>query len=154
MAKDAPQISDEQWIKVAPLLPQPQASPRGGRKPAANRPCFEGLLWIMRSGARWKDLPRDGRFPSYSTCRRRLHQWEEQGIWLDAWRAFLGQLDAQGRLDWQETFADGSFAPAKKGAKASANPAAAKVQSGWWWSMAKVFLWEFTSTRPRRTKRR
>ena len=43
-------------------------------------------------------------------------QWEEEGVWLDAWRALLGALDEEGLLKWDETFLDGSFAPAKKGA--------------------------------------
>ena len=76
-----------------------------------NRPRFEGILWVLRSGARWKDLPAS--YPSPSTCWRRLRLWEEQEVWLTAWRAFLAQLDRQGQLDWAKTFADGSFAPAR-----------------------------------------
>jgi transposase len=113
MARDISELTDKQWEKIAPLFPEPQASPWGGPKPIPNRPCFEGILWILRTGARWKDLPK--RYPSPSTCWRRLRDWEEQDIWLKAWRAFLGQLDVQGQLDWSEAFADGSFAPAKKG---------------------------------------
>ena len=152
MAKDAPQISDAQWALIAPLFPEPKPTPHGGRRPAPNRPCFEGLLWVLRSGARWKDMPE--RFPSYSTCRRRLLEWEEKGLWLKAWRTLLGHLDAQQRLDWEECFADGSFAMAKKGATRSAKPNAARVRSGWWWSTAKVFLWEAGSSVPRRTRSR
>jgi transposase len=140
MARDTSELTDEQWEKIAPLLPAPQASPWGGPKPIPNRPCLEGILWILRTGARWKDLPK--RYPSPSTCWRRLREWEDQDIWLKAWRAFLSQLDAQGQLDWSEAFADGSFAPAKKGGLASARRSGAKVRSGWWWSTAKVFLWE------------
>lgn len=150
MAKDEPLISDEQWEKIAPLLPEPKASPKGGPKPVPNRPVFEGILWVLRTGAPWKDLP--DRFPSYSTCRRRLIEWEEQGVWLEAWRKFLQQLDEQGKLDWSESFADGSFASAKKGDLGLAEPSGAKAQSGWWWSTAKVFLWEVTLPRPRPTK--
>jgi len=54
-------------------------------------------------------------FPSPSTCWRRLRQWEEEGVWLDAWRTLLGALDGEGLLQWDETFLDGSFAAAKKG---------------------------------------
>ena len=116
------ELSDEQWEKIAPFLPEPQASPSGGPKPIPNRPCFEGILWVLRSGARWKDLPAP--YPSPSTCWRRLCLWQKQEVWLKAWRAFLAQLDRQGQLDGAETpdqvrgrlFADGSFAPAKKGA--------------------------------------
>ena len=152
MAKDAPLITDAQWELIAPLFPEPEPSPRGGRRPASNRPCFEGLLWVLRSGARWRDMP--DRVPSYSTCRRRLLAWEDQGLWLKAWRTLLGRLDAQQKLDWEECFADGSFAMAKKGAKRSARPNAARARSGWWWSTAKVFLWEAGSSRPRRTRSR
>ena len=80
-------------------------------------------------GARWKDLPAS--YPSPSTCWRRLRLWEEQEIWVKAWRAFLAQLDRQGQLDLAETFADGSFAPAKKGGLVSASPRRAKGRSGW-----------------------
>src|SRR5215475_3916526 len=140
MARHTSELTDTQWTKIAPLLPEPQASPRGSPTPKPNRPCLEGILWILRTGARWQDLPE--RFPSPSTCWRRLRGWEEQGVWVKAWRTFLAQLDARGQLDWGETFADGSFAPAKKGGPKSARPNAARARSGWWWSTAKVFLWE------------
>jgi len=147
------ELTDAQWDKIKPFLPEPKGrSKKGGRPPKGNRDCLEGILWVLRSGARWKDLPRD--FPSASTCWRRLRDWEQAGLWLKIWRAFLGELDERGRLDWSECFADGSFAPAKKGGRVSARPSGARVRSGWWWSTAKVFLWESTWTRPARTSRR
>ncbi len=143
-------LKEEQWAKIAPLLPEPKRSSKGGRPPAANLPCFEGILWVLRSGARWKDLPKE--YPSYSTCRRRLLEWEDAGVWLAAWRALLGELDELQRLDLEECFADGSFAPAKKGGSASEKPNAERVQSGWWLQAAREFLWQPTSTRRRRAK--
>ena len=153
MARKArPLLTDQQWALIEPLLPQPVPSPKGGRKRIDNRRVVEGILWILRSGARWQDLP--DRYPSPSTCWRRLQSWEEQGVWLSIWRTFLGELDEQGRLDWEETFADGSFAPAKKGARASEKPNAGKARSGWWRQAVKVFRWEFNLPRRARTKRR
>jgi transposase len=146
------ELTDGQWEKIEPLMPKPKRSRKGGRPPSGNRACLEGILWVLRSGARWKDLPGD--FPSASTCWRRLQAWEADGLWLKIWRAFLGELDERGKLDWDECFADGSFAPAKKGARASARPNAARVRSGWWWSTAKAYLWARTSTRPARMRRR
>ncbi len=113
MAREQSELTNAQWERLAPLLPEPKVSPKGGRRPIANRPVFEGILWVLRSGARWKDLPK--RYPSPSTCWRRLQAWEEQGVWLRVWRAFLGMLDHKQALDWEETFADGTFSPAKKG---------------------------------------
>jgi transposase len=144
------QLTDAQWAKIEPLLPKFKRSAKGGRKPVENRRVVEGILWVLRSGARWKDLPSE--YPSPTPCWRRLHDWEEQDVWLKVWRTFLGELDEKGELDWAETFADGSFAPAKKGAPASERPNAERVRSGWWWSMAKVFLSETTWTRPVRRK--
>ena len=145
-----PELKEEQWAKIAPLLPEPKTSSKGGRKAVPNRPCFEGILWVLRSGARWKDLPSE--YPSYSTCRRRLLEWEDQGVWLKVWRRLLAELDAAQRLDWEECFADGSFASAKKGGAASERPNAERVQSGWWWQAAKEFLWQPISIRRRRAK--
>jgi transposase len=140
-------LSDEQWTNLEPLLPKERSR---GRPWANNRRVLEGLLWLLKTGARWRDLPKE--YPSASTCWRRLRRWEEQDIWLKIWRQFLSELDQKGRLDWSESFLDGSFAPAKKGGPASARPNAAKARSGWWWSTAKVFLWEANWPRPRPEK--
>jgi transposase len=150
MAEKTRFIKDEHWQKIEPLLPKRKPRPKGGRPPADNRRVLEGILWILRTGARWEDLPK--RYPSSSTCWRRLKLWEERGIWLDIWRAFLAQLDAKGALDWQEAFIDGSFAPAKKGGPASGKPEGAKARSGWWWQTARVFLWEAPLPRHRPRK--
>ena len=146
MAK--PMLSDKQWTRLEPLLPQKSSA---GRPWKDNRAVLEGILWILKTGARWRDLPADfGLSPA--TCWRRLRQWDEDAVWLKVWRQFLAELDRRGQLDWSESFIDGSFAPAKNGATASAKPSAARARSGWWWSTAKVFLWETTWTAPRRAK--
>jgi len=145
-----PFLTDEQWKQIGPLLPALPRSKKGGRPWAANRAVLEGILWILRTGARWQDLP--DRYPSPSTCWRRLQRWEEEDIWLEIWRALLSTLDERKQLDWSEAFADGTFAPAKKGGRGWAKPSGGKVQSAWWWSTAKVFLWEANWSRPARRK--
>ena len=123
---------------MTPLLPKLKVGERGGRPWANNRAVFEGILWVLRTGAPWADLPKE--YPGASTCWRRLKTWEEQGVWLRMWRAFLGELDERQQLDWSEAFIDGSFAPAKKGAPVSGRPRGGRARSGWWWSTAKEFL--------------
>jgi hypothetical protein len=81
---------------------------------------------------------------SPAICWRRLRPWEEQDVWLKVWRHFLAELDRRGQLDWRDSFIDGNFASAKKGATASGKPSGARARSGWWLSTAKVFLWETT----------
>jgi len=123
---------------------------RVGRPAVDNREVLEGILWILRSGVRLKDLPK--RYPSAFRCWRRLCCWEEEGLWLKVCRKFLGDLDVQCLLNWEEAFIDGSFAPAKKGALGSEKPKGAKDRSGWWWSTARVFLWQAPLPRYPRTK--
>ena len=140
MARSGALLTEAQWQKIAPLLPKPPKQRKGGRPWIQNRRVVEGILWILRSGARWQDLPE--KFPHPSTCWRRLRDWEERGVWLNIWRTFLSELNERQQLKWSESFLDGSFAPAKKGAAESEQPSGARGRSGWWWSTAAVFLWE------------
>jgi transposase len=152
MAKRGVRLTDKQWEKLEPLLPPVPTRQRGGRPVIGHRAVLDGILWVLKTGARWRDLPDE--YPSPSTCWRRLQQWEEQGVWLRIWRAFLGQLDERGRLDWENVFIDGSFAPAKKGGLTSEPPRGGRAQSSWWWSTARVFLWECPLPRPHQRKSR
>jgi transposase len=123
MARYGRLLTDAQWEKIRPLLPRPRSRRRGGRPRASDRKVLEGILWMLRSGARWQDLPEE--FPSPATCWRRLRDWEEQGVWLKIWRAFLAELNERKQLQWSESFLDGSFAPAKKGALEVEKPSGA-----------------------------
>jgi len=143
-------LSDRQWAVMENLLPKPRAKRRAGRPAANNRACVEGILWVLRTGARWRDLPAE--FPSPSTCWRRLRTWEEQGVWLRAWRELLGTLDQRGLLRWEETFLDATFFPAKKGGSRWAQQSAARARKPWYWPMARVYLSEFSSRLPHRTR--
>ena len=110
------QLSDEQWLLIADLFPAPPPSEKGGRPRRTARECFEGILWVLRTGARWKDLP--AHFPSPPTCWRRFKAWTEAGLLKKAWARLLRKLDRRGRIRWKEAIADGTFSSAKKGANA------------------------------------
>ncbi|WJF91276.1 transposase [Paraburkholderia bonniea] len=72
-------ITDEEWQRVAPLLPElrPRSELRG--RPLANtRSVLNGVLWVMYSGATWSAMPR--KYPSYQTCHRRFKAWHESGV--------------------------------------------------------------------------
>jgi len=90
------ELSDAQWKLIQPWLPAPK---RRGRPRADDRRTINGVLYVLRTGCRWQDLP--GEYGSSVTCWRRLNQWQEQGVWEDIWRTLLGTLDAQGRLEWE-----------------------------------------------------
>ena len=103
-----PQLTDQQWLLIADLFPSPIPDPR-----VDTRLCVEGILWVLRSGARWKDMPRC--FPSYATCWRRFEQWSNDGVWENVWERLLCLLDNDKKISWQQGIADGTFASAKKG---------------------------------------
>jgi transposase len=104
-------VTDEQWDLIFPLLP-PQ--PARGRKRRNDRQTINAILYLMRVGCRWCDLPPD--LGDDSTAHRWLVRWQEDGTWEKSWLTLLSTLDAQGKLDWAQAFLDGSFVPAKKGA--------------------------------------
>src|SRR5258706_2239135 len=103
-------LTDRQWAFIQPLLPPPA---RTGRPRADDRRTIEGIVYILITGCRWQDLPREYGAPT--TVWWRLKRWGEEGVWERLWRAALVVLDRQGQLDWSMAFLDGSFAPAKKG---------------------------------------
>lgn len=107
------ELTNEQWSQIKEFFPESKASPLGGRPPAPNRACVEGIIWILRSGAPWRLLPRC--YPSDTTCWRRHKEWTEAGIWEKAWARLMRMLDRRGQLDLEETIADGTFSSAKKG---------------------------------------
>jgi transposase len=141
MKKQQELLSEEQWRIVEPLFPKPRRRKDGcGRPWASNHECLQGILWVLRIGARWRDMPEP--YPDGSTCWCRLRSWEEEGVWLRGWRKLLSMLDQRRLLDWEEAFLDATFVTAPKGARRLAKPVAGKVQSAWWWSTARAYLSE------------
>jgi transposase len=142
-------LSEQQWTRIKEHLPARTRSPRGGRPAADDRKCFEGILWVLWTGAQWSELP--PRYGPKSTVHDRLRRWTKDGTLESLWRAFLAQLQEREQIRWDECFVDGTFVPAKKGARASARPSGARARSLWYWVMARVLRSEFTWTRrPRR----
>ena len=142
-------LTDRQWEEVRKHLPERKPNPLGGRPPADDRLCFEGILWILWTGAPWSELP--PRYGKRSTVHVRLKVWTENGTLENLWRAFLTQLNDQAHIRWNECFLDGTFFSAKKGGSKSARQSGARDRSLWYWLMAKVLRSEFTWTRrPRR----
>jgi transposase len=118
-------LTDEQWERLAPHLPIHAPSPKGGRPRADDRECLEGLLWLLRTGARWQDIPVD--LPSGSTCWRRLQEWAGQEVLEEIQAVLLEELAELGKVDFDELLADATFIRAKKGGTTSAEPRLARV---------------------------
>ena len=135
----ADELTDEQWCVLAPLIPDPPRRADGrGRPWRANREVLNGMLWILRTGARWHDLP--DRYPSYQTCHRRFQHWVRSGVLHQVLEALAADLHARGELDLAECFIDGTFVVAKKGGQVWEKPSGAKVRNSWQWQTALVLL--------------
>jgi transposase len=133
------ELNDKQWEIIEPLVPKPSRREDGkGRPRRDDREVLNGILWILRSGARWQDLP--PRFPAYQTCHRRFQEWVARGVFRQILEALAEDLRSRGKLNLSECFIDATFVAAKKGALPLVKPSAAKVRSSWQWQTALVFL--------------
>ena len=94
----------------------PRRTHNPGRKRLPPRACLEGILYLLYTGVRYVDVPRELGFPSGETCRRRLHEWIERGVWAKALAVMVLELDLRDRLDWSRVVVDASIVDAKKGA--------------------------------------
>lgn len=133
------ELSDVQWKLLEPLVDPKTPKKRRGRPWRDTRQVLEGVLWILRTGAQWSELPRD-KFPPYQTCHRRFQQWVRSGTLDKLLRRLAEDLLARGNLDLAETFIDASFSGAKKGAVQLVQHAAAKGARSWQSRTAMVFL--------------
>ncbi len=144
-------LTEKQWGLIQPLLPKPKPSKTGAGRPRVDdRDILNGILWILRTGAPWADLP--GRYPPYQTCHRRFQEWSKDGTFERIRHTLLVGLTAAGKVKPDEAPIDATFRAAKKGGRASVPPSAARAARSWQWSTAAAFLWESPSTAPRPPK--
>ncbi len=143
-------LTDAQWAILEPMF-RPRRRPDGrGRPWKEARTVRNGVLWILRTGAPWHDLP--SRYPPYQTCHRRCQQWRRDGLLTDLLTCLAQDLRDRGKLDLSETFIDASFSSAKKGALLSARLVGEKAPRSWRSSTAMVFLSPSASPALRRMK--
>lgn len=125
-------LTDEQWNVLRPFFPkQRETTAKGGRPGHTTRDILDGVLWVLRVGARWGDLPTPRGYPSGSTCYRHFRKWVEAGIFTKVIRALVEDLRERGKIDLAETFIDATFVEAKKGAQKSVKPSPARVLKSW-----------------------
>ena len=149
MAQD---LTNAQWAFIEPLLPElPTRSDGRGRPWRDSREVLNGILWILRTGAQWLEMP--DRYPPYQTCHRRFQQWRRSGVMDRLLEALAKDLEQRGKINLEECFIDGSFSAAKKGALGSAKPSGARAARSWQLQTALVFLSPYAQQVLRRTRR-
>ena len=98
-------LTNTQWERLQSLLP-PQ-KPHTGRPAADHRRILNGILWLLRTGAPWRDLPE--RYGCWSTIASRFYRWRKAGIWARLFAAVQQQADAAAHLDWDIHYVDGTI---------------------------------------------
>ncbi len=123
-------LTDEQWQTLDPLIPRPRKR-RDGRERLwkSRRSVLNGVLWVLRTGAPWLDLP--DRYPSFQTCHRRFQQWVRSGVMTRIMTALAQELSIRGAIDVSEALIDASFASAKKVDARSERRNVATEQRSW-----------------------
>ena len=134
-------LTDKQWDVIRPFIPDPEVertSEKGGRPWRDPRDVLNGILWVLRTGAPWADLPR--RYPPPQTCHRRFQKWVKEGVLEAVLKGLAEDLRIRGKLDLTEAYVDGSHAGAKRGVLLLGSLAAAWRPRSWQWQTALAFL--------------
>jgi transposase len=107
-------LTDQQWQRLQPLLPKRKKT---GRPPSDDRRIVNGILWILRTGAPWRDLPE--RYGPWRTVASRFYRWQQAGIWAQLFAAVQQQADGLGQVDWEVHFVDSTVIRAHQHAAGS-----------------------------------
>jgi transposase len=116
MAK--PLLPDALWDRIQPLLPpppRPKRPDRPGRRRLDDRRCLVGILFVLKTGIDWEDLPVEMGCGSGMTCWRRLEYWTRRGVWKRLHELLLAELEYAGRIDWSRASIDSATLRARGG---------------------------------------
>jgi transposase len=95
-------LSDARWERLRRFLPAEK--PRTGRPNEDHRRILNGILWVHRTGAPWRDLP--ARYGPVGTASSRFYRWRAAGVWDRVLAGLQAEADAAGDLDWDLHFVD------------------------------------------------
>src|SRR3954454_3709696 len=110
-------VTEKLWKAIAPLLPEHQPSPKGGRPPIPDRACLEGIIFVLKTGMPWQMLPTELGYGSGSTCWRRFRDWTRLGVWPQLHRRLLRVLGRRCRLNLERAVIDSASVRALKGGR-------------------------------------
>jgi transposase len=129
-------LDDELWQIIEPLLPKKKRRFRyPGRKPLDNRAVLKGILFVLKTGIAWEDLPQEMGCGSGMTCWRRLRDWQKAGVWDKIHRVLLNQLRRADQVDFSRAVVDSASVRAIFGGRKQAQIpriAAKKVRNTIW----------------------
>jgi putative transposase len=118
-------LKDVLWEGVAPLLPVKSGK---GRKPENDRGCLEALLFLLRTGAQYSELPKE--YPPKSTVHDAYKRWCQAGVWQRLLEILLTELDDTKGLCWEWLSADSSSVKSPLGGEATGKKSHRSRQAG------------------------
>ena len=108
------ELTDRQWARISGLFRQRTGPGTVGRPPSDLRRIVHGILWILHTGAPWRDLPE--RYGPWPTVFTRFNQWRRDGTWARIVTSLLDELDDEGRIDHDLWCIDASVIRASRAA--------------------------------------
>ena len=110
-------VTDELWELIEPLIPvKPRRFRYPGRKPLEARKALVGILFVLKTGISWEDLPQEMGCGCGMTCWRRLHEWSEAGVWEKIHKILLAKLREADKINFSRAVVDSASLRAVGGA--------------------------------------
>ena len=119
-------LTDAQWARLVPLLPTNEG--KEGKPWGDHRRIINGILWKLRTGAPWRDVP--ARYGPWSTCADRFARWRRDGSWDRLLQAVQGAADASGGVDWEVSLDSSVIRAHQHAAGARHQPSREDAQGG------------------------
>lgn len=106
-------VPDELWARIEPILDQRDPPKRRGRKRINRRDALDTIIYRMRSGVQWNQLPKD--FPDDSSVHRTFQRWVRLAIFERIWAQLTAECAELGGVNWEWQAADGAMSKARLG---------------------------------------
>ena len=106
-------VPDELWLKLKPLFDEYDPPKSIGRKRINARAALDAIIFRLRSGCQWNQLPHE--FPDDSSVHRTFQRWESNGVLDFIWAALVEECEELGGVDWQWQSADAAMSKARFG---------------------------------------
>jgi transposase len=118
-------LPDDLWARIEPLIPAPRKRRKKypGRKPIGDRQVLTGIIFVLRTGIPWREMPSELGCGSGMTCLRRLKRWHKRGVFKKLYELLLAELNGADKIDWSRALVDSATTKAPGGGeKTGPNP--------------------------------